>query len=234
MMRWRRIRPGHGSPATLTLNSVGALVADPNDSSGNTLYLGTGEGNRCSSGCEAGVGIYKTTNGGDSWTKLPDACVSNTTYSCVNSGDAFLGRGINQIVVDPTNAKHIFVGSALAIRGLSHVIGLPGETQRLEPGANQPGLYESKDGGATFTEVWNGNDAARSVRVTDVGLDPHDPSAVYASAFDRASGGVTPARLRPRSPRCSSRSSYRLSAQCRTTGSADRVWTTGSTGPCSR
>ena len=29
-------------------NSVGALVADPNDPSGNTLYLGTGEGNRCS------------------------------------------------------------------------------------------------------------------------------------------------------------------------------------------
>ncbi len=27
----------------LALNSVGALVADPNDSSGNTLYVGTGE-----------------------------------------------------------------------------------------------------------------------------------------------------------------------------------------------
>src|SRR5438552_9145944 len=51
----------------LDLNSVGALVADPNDSSGNTLYVGTGEGNRCSSGCEAGVGIYKTTDGGNSW-----------------------------------------------------------------------------------------------------------------------------------------------------------------------
>src|SRR5436190_749096 len=87
----------------LDLNSVGALVADPNDASGNTLYVGTGEGNRCSSGCEAGVGIYKTTNGGNTWTKLSDACVNNTTYSCANSGDAFLGRGINRIVVDPTN-----------------------------------------------------------------------------------------------------------------------------------
>src|SRR5437016_2380510 len=44
----------------LALNSVGSLVADPNDSSGNTLYVGTGEANRCSSGCESGVGIYKT------------------------------------------------------------------------------------------------------------------------------------------------------------------------------
>ena len=94
----------------LALNSVGTLVADPNDSSGNTLYLGTGEANRCSSGCESGVGIYRSTNGGDSWTKLADSCVSNSTYSCVNSGDAFLGRAVSSIVIDPTNAKHIFVG----------------------------------------------------------------------------------------------------------------------------
>jgi hypothetical protein len=34
---------------------------------------------------------------------------------------------------------------------------LPGETQRFPPGANSVGLYESTDGGNTFTEVWNGN-----------------------------------------------------------------------------
>src|SRR5438105_6297162 len=168
----------------LALNSVGALVADPNDSSGNTLYVGTGEGNRCSSGCESGVGIYKTTNGGNSWTKLPDACVNNTTYSCANSGDAFLGRGINQIVVDPTNPKHLFVGSALGVRGLSHTVGVgTTESQRFEPGANPVGVYESTDGGNTFTEVWNGNGS--TFGVTDVGLDPQNPTTVYASAFDQ-------------------------------------------------
>src|SRR5438552_3310881 len=174
-----------GLTGVLALNSVGALVADPNDSSGNTLYVGTGEGNRCSSGCEAGVGIYKTTNGGNSWTKLPDACVSNTTYNCANSGDAFLGRGINQIVVDPTNPNHLFVGSALGVRGLSHTVGVgTTETQRFEPGANPVGVYESTDGGNTFTEVWNGNNP-NSFGVTDVGLDPLDPTTVYASAFDQ-------------------------------------------------
>jgi hypothetical protein len=169
------------------LNSVGALIADPTDASGNTLYLGTGEGNRCSSGCEAGVGVYKSTDGGDTWTKLPDSCVNNSTYSCANSGDAFLGRGINNIVVDPTNASHIFVGSALAVRGLSHVIG-NGGTTRLEPGANPVGLYESTDGGSTFSEVWDAGAStlgtAGTFGVTDVGLDPRDPTTVYASAFD--------------------------------------------------
>jgi len=166
----------------LAINSVGALVADPNDPSGNTLYVGTGEANRCSSGCESGVGIYKTTNGGNSWTKLPDACVNSTTYSCANSGDAFLGRGISKIVVDPTNPNHLFVGSAMAVRGLSHVIGNGGQV-RLEPGANPVGVYESTNGGNTFTEVWNGNGS--TFGVTDVGLDPLDPTTVYASAFDQ-------------------------------------------------
>jgi hypothetical protein len=172
------------SPNDLDQNSVGSLVLDPSDSKHDTLYLGTGEGNRCSSGCEAGVGIYKTTDAGKHWKKLNDTCVSNATYSCATPGkDAFLGRGINAIVIDPLDKKHIFVGSAQAVRGLSHVIG-NGGTSRGEPGANQPGVYESRDGGKTFTEVWNGN-SATSFGVTDVALDPLNPGAVYASAFDQ-------------------------------------------------
>jgi len=67
------------SPDELDQNSVGTLVLDPSDRKHRTLYLGTGEGNRCSSGCEAGVGIYKTTDGGEHWKKLSDTCVSNAT-----------------------------------------------------------------------------------------------------------------------------------------------------------
>jgi hypothetical protein len=172
------------SPDDLDLNSVGALVLDPTDKKHDTLLLGTGEGNRCSPGCESGVGVYRSTDAGEHWKKLDDTCVNNATYACVNPGkDSFLGRGINGIVIDPRNAKHLIVGSALAIRGLSHTIGNGGGT-RFEPGANQPGLYESLDGGKTFTEVWNGNDP-NSFGVTDIGLDPLDLDTVYASAFDQ-------------------------------------------------
>jgi hypothetical protein len=171
------------SPEALDQNSVGQLVLDPTDKHHDTLYLGTGEGNRCSSGCEAGVGIYKTTDGGEHWKKLAGACVSNATYTCANPGkDSFLGRGINGIVIDPRDSDHIFVGSALGVRGLSHTIG-NGGTTRIEPGANEPGLYESIDGGKTFTEVWNGS-IPGGFGVSDVGLDPLSPGTVYASAFD--------------------------------------------------
>jgi hypothetical protein len=172
------------SPDDLDLNSVGSLVLDPTDKKHDTLILGTGEGNRCNAGCESGVGLYRSTDGGEHWKKLAGSCVSDATYVCVNPGqDSFLGRGINGIVIDPRNAKHILVGSATAVRGLSHTIGT-GSTPRFEPGANQAGLYESFDGGKTFTEVWNGNDPA-SFGVTDVGLDPLNPDTVYASAFDQ-------------------------------------------------
>jgi len=180
---WKQVGPND-----LDQNSVGTLTLDPSDKKGNTIYLATGEGNRCSSGCEAGVGLYKSTNGGNDWTKLNDTCVSNATYACVIPGnDAFLGRGINGLVIDPQNKNHIFVASALGVRGLSHVIGAAGETQRFEPGSNNPGLYESTDGGNSFTEVWDGtasSNASSVFGVTDVGLDPLNPGTVYASAFD--------------------------------------------------
>ena len=89
-------------------------------------------------------------------------------------------------MIDPRNANHIFVGSALGVRGLSHVIG-NGGTSRFEPAANEPGLYESTDGGATFTEVWDGtkpDPGPLSFGVTDVGLDPGNPDVVYVAAFD--------------------------------------------------
>jgi hypothetical protein len=176
--KWNQLKP-----QGLDQNTVGVLSMDPTDKTNNTIYLGTGEPNRCSSGCEAGIGIYKSTDGGNNWRKLDDTCVSNATYPCINPGtDAFLGRAIRAIVVDPRDSNHIFVGSAQAVRGLSHVIGNGGQT-RLEPGANAPGLYESTDGGATFTMVWNGADPA-SFGINAVGLDPLNPDVVYASAFD--------------------------------------------------
>src|SRR4029450_9814263 len=55
-----------GSFAT---NAIGTLVIDRTDPTGNTLYAGTGE-SHASVDSEAGFGIYKTTDGGDTWTHL--------------------------------------------------------------------------------------------------------------------------------------------------------------------
>ena len=62
---WRTKNALHPHPkweylsGSFGINSIGSRITiDPNDSSGNTLWVGTGEGNTCGSGCVAGVGLY--------------------------------------------------------------------------------------------------------------------------------------------------------------------------------
>jgi hypothetical protein len=165
-------------------NAIGTLDLDPNDPTGNTLYAGTGEPN-ASSDSEAGVGIYKTTDGGDTWTLL--------------AGSAFFeSRSISKVAPVPGQPNHLYAGVARGIRGYSSVTGgAISRTQGPLDGADQAplGLYESLDGGAIFTRVWNTNASIRGVN--HVALDPQNPNVVYAAAFqlgiwrrDRSKGEV--------------------------------------------
>ena len=52
----------------LGINATGTVEIDPNDPTGQTVYVGTGEANICGSGCVAGTGIYKSTDGGNTWS----------------------------------------------------------------------------------------------------------------------------------------------------------------------
>jgi hypothetical protein len=189
-------------------NAIGALVIDPTDATGNTLYAGTGEPN-ASGDSEAGLGIWKTTNGGNTWTQLPAMIGPITTTSpgtgtngTYGPGNAFIGRSISSIVVDPTNANHLYVSSARGVRGVSSVTG--GGTSN-PPTARPPfGLFESTDGGATFSFIWdggaacpatcNGTDPLASIRgVHETAIDPHwngtTNRIVYAADFPGVSGG---------------------------------------------
>lgn len=69
---WKSTNDG-GSWVALTDNqpslSVGALALDSTDVSDNTLYVGTGEANN-NSDSYRGVGVLKTTDGGQTWTLL--------------------------------------------------------------------------------------------------------------------------------------------------------------------
>ena len=91
---------------------------------------------------EAGFGIYKSTDGGNTWTHL----AANTSVPTGSrrrlrrvfgvppgtfgvqtapaySGPAFDGRSISSIVIDPDNPSTMYVGSARGVRGVSSVYG---------------------------------------------------------------------------------------------------------------
>jgi hypothetical protein len=163
---WRTTNALSGSGVSWTFvsdtfgtNAIGTLTYDaPN----NTLYAGTGEAN-ASGDSEAGLGIWKSADGGNTWTQLPAIVGPITTFSpgtgtngTYGPGNAFLGRSISSIVVDPTNASHLYVSSSRGVRGVSSVTG--GGTTN-PPTARPPfGLFESTDGGATFSFIWDGGD----------------------------------------------------------------------------
>jgi hypothetical protein len=154
------------------------------------VYVGTGEFNACGSGCVAGVGIYKTTNGGDSWT----GPLGNSS---------FRGRAVGSIAVKPGSPNTLYAGSGRALLGASSVC-CGGAVTIAIPGASVWGLYKSTDGGANWTLVHNG--AATTAGCTDpaavatiaangtpcsprgvrrVVVDPVDPNVVYAASYAR-------------------------------------------------
>lgn len=155
----------------LSTNAIGSITIDPTDPSGNTIYVGTGEPN-ASADSGAGQGVYKSTDGGDSWSLVP-----GSTFA--------MNRSISNVVIDPTNANTIYVGTTRGVRGFSAVIG--GGTGNPPPGTGQPvGLYKSVDGGTTFSLILGTlaiTPGGFSEGVNAVALDPSNPAIVYASAF---------------------------------------------------
>lgn len=185
--QWRWV--GHG----LRTNSIGSLAIDPGDKTGNTLYVGTGETNQPNNS-GAGTGLYRSTNGGDSWTRIPtmitDPAVASTPIDFTST------RGISAVAIDPANTQTVYVATTSAMLGMTAVRG--GQSQVT--GSVQPrvGLYKTDDRGQSWTLIWippqapiipfNPNigvgvgDTMFGVR--HVKLDPRNSAIVYAAAWN--------------------------------------------------
>ena len=173
-------RRPHWKPLTdgLDTTSVGHILIDPHDKSGRTIYLGTGEPSG-SGDSEAGLGLYKSTNRGERWSLVP------------GSRAVAKDRGIGEIAIDPNDRRHIFIGTTVARHSLSGVAG----GRYTPPNAPTIGVYESKDGGASFQLVLNrpqdavnpasptGDDFFKG-GVTDVEYDPASASTIYVGMFE--------------------------------------------------
>jgi hypothetical protein len=187
----------------LGINAAGSVYLDPNDPSGKTVYVGTGEANICASGCVAGTGLYRSTDGGDTW-------------SGPLGGSTFNGLGIGAIVVKPGSPNTIYLGVTTALRGMSSVC-CTGVTRPV-PGAGKWGLYKSNDSGASWAFIhdgstnvadcvgdlteWNNGRTCSPRGVRSLALDPSDPEIVYAGSYARGvwrspDGGATWTQIKP-------------------------------------
>lgn len=186
---WRWIGQGLGT------NNIGSLALDPNDPTGETIYVGTGETNTPQNS-GAGTGVYRSMDGGDHWTRLStvitDPAVSASPIDFTST------RGVSTVVVEPGKPQTIYVATTTAMLGMTAVRG--GQDQITGYPQPRVGLYKTENGGVSWSLIWvppldpvlepnpdqvvGASDTMIGVRL--VKLDPQNPDIVYASAWNNA------------------------------------------------
>jgi len=142
-------------------NAIGSLLLDPNDSTHQTIYAGTGEPN-ASGDSEAGVGVYKSTDGGNTWALVTDS-------------GKFFQRAIGQMDID--NQGNLLVPIASSVRGVSSVTGGASSSAATGHPLVTRGLYRCD--GTTCTLL-----RANNIRgSTTVKVDPTHAGVIYVNGY---------------------------------------------------
>ncbi len=131
-----------------TVGRVLSIAINP--SSTSTVFIGTASG-----------GIWKTTNGGTSWSFVP------TTHPVL---------GVPTIVFHPSNSNIILAGTGEVYRVDTSNVGYNIWKGRGTYGA---GILRSTDGGVNWTQVMNKN-MSEMFGIQMIKFDPTDPNIVYA------------------------------------------------------
>ena len=128
--------------------SVSSITVDPNNS--NIWYVGTGE--QYTAGDVVGSGVYKTTNGGTTWTAVNIPPAGGGSFS-FNSSNLFLDGlyYVNDVIAWNNNGNtELFVGVG------AHVYGdASNPTNWL--GLQTAGIYRSTNGGSTWSRIESSN-----------------------------------------------------------------------------
>src|SRR3954451_14727027 len=161
------------------------LAIDP--SNDKVLYASTYQRRRtacCMNGGGPGSGIWKSTDGGDTWTRLknglPEGSLGrigldvyrkrpNILYASIEGPAAAGGRG--------AAAGGGQGRGAAAEEAPGQAGGGGGRGPATGVNTSATGLYRSDDGGATWRKVNNVN--ARPMYFSQVRVDPNDPDVVY-------------------------------------------------------
>jgi photosystem II stability/assembly factor-like uncharacterized protein len=184
------------------VQSIGALAIDQKNP--KTIYAGSGESNMRNT-VSIGNGIYKSTDGGDNWTKIG---LDSTEH-------------ISKVLIDPSNSSVIYVSAPGPLWSDSKHRGLYKSTDagktwekilyisekagvadvEIDPqntnvlyattwefrrmpyafnsGGNGSGIYKSTDGGKTWNELSNGLPKKPFGRVA-IALAPSSPQNLWA------------------------------------------------------
>ena len=138
---------------------IGKIVVHPDDS--NTVFVAA-QGPLWSEGGDRG--LYKTTDGGSTWSKILDISVDT---------------GINEVHLDPGNPDIMYASSYQRRR----------HTWVLIDGGPESGIHKSTDGGSTWKKINRGLPGGDKGRI-GMAVSPINPEVLYAivEAAEGASG----------------------------------------------
>lgn len=141
--------------------AIGAIAVDPVDD--QIVYAGTGEANFANHS-RYGLGLYKTTDGGQNWQHL--------------AADVFAGRCVSRLLIDPSDRQTIYAS-------LTHAGGLPSFDFNYAAARNHGaallslGVWKSVDGGETWQHLIN--NIPGNLSVTDLVMHAADSSILFAA-----------------------------------------------------
>lgn len=168
---WRTTDSGVSwTPLTddMPTTAIGAIAIDPQNA--DAIYAGTGEANYANHS-RYGLGLYRSLDGGDSWTQLAET--------------TFAGRCFSRLIVHTTNGSILYAAVTRA-GGFPELAAAKNHPQATDP----VGVYRSLDGGETWAYLDNG---LPNLSATDLVIDPQNPHVLYAAIgriFGDASNGI--------------------------------------------
>ncbi|MGB5720101.1 MAG: hypothetical protein WBM34_05345 [Woeseiaceae bacterium] len=137
---------------------IGMIRVDPRDS--NTIFVAA-QGPLWSGGGERG--LYKSTDGGETWRKVLGEGLGNT-----EADDRY--TGVSEVLMDPRNADVMYAVSWQRFRNVAVLMdGGPGT-----------GIHKSEDGGETWRELSEGLPDENRGK-TGIAISPQDPDVIYAT-----------------------------------------------------
>jgi photosystem II stability/assembly factor-like uncharacterized protein len=179
-LRYRLVGPSRGGRVT----TVTGVPSQP-----KTFYMGVASG-----------GVFRTTDGGVTWTPLTDGKVPLGSTGCISVSDSnpnviYLGTGSDGIRSNVSTGRGIYkttdggatwqfaglynAGQIGAVRihpGNPDIVWVSAMGDAFKPNADR-GVFKTVDGGKTWKKVLFVSD---QVGAMDVEINPVDPNVVYA------------------------------------------------------